>query len=303
MILDIDQDLREHVRYKDPLFPVEVWTGNYSMFPEGLMSSHWHNEIEFGVLISGKVDCYFNELHFTLKEGDCIFINSGILHYSRQKENFENSTMFTISFPHTLICGNINDTVYNKYYKPILESFVQAFIIDKNTESGRTIYNTLLKIYRLDDSELGYELDCIQLLNKIWKNVYIYIKEKDLSSYCYRSSSSLKNEIRSKLIISYIHDNFSKNIKIDDIARFVSISRSECFRSFKQFTEKTPINYINDYRLSQASKLLLETDYSVTDISNSCGFNSSSYFGKLFKEKYGLTPYKFRYKESSFNTT
>ena len=109
MILDIDQDLREHVRYKDPLFPVEVWTGNYSMFPEGLMSSHWHNEIEFGVLISGKVDCYFNELHFTLKEGDCIFINSGILHYSRQKENFENSTMFTLSFPHTLICGNIKD--------------------------------------------------------------------------------------------------------------------------------------------------------------------------------------------------
>lgn len=301
MILNIDHNLKEHVRYKDPSFLMEVWTGNYSRFPDGIMSSHWHNIFEYGIVISGEIECYLNELHFTLKEGDCVFLNSGILHYMRQKDNFENSTMFTVGFPHTLLCGNLDNTVYKKYFEPILESLVQGFKINKEVESGKRIIEILWRIYNLKDDGFAYELDCIQYISELWKNTCIYFNEVDLSSFQFRSKSSLRNELRSKLIISYIHKYFGENIKIDDIASYANVSRSECFRSFKLFTDKTPVEYINDYRLSQASKLLLETEDSIADIGSSCGFNSSSYFGKLFREKYEVSPLKFRTSHNNIN--
>ena len=60
------------------------------------------------------------------------------------------------------------------------------------------------------------------------------------------------------------------------------ISRSECFRYFKKFINKNPMEFTNEFRLSKASELLLETDKSIEFISSSCGFNSSSYFCKIF---------------------
>jgi len=54
------------------------------------------------------------------------------------------------------------------------------------------------------------------------------------------------------------------------------------------------VEYINEYRLTQAAILLLETDKAVSEISADCGFASASYFGKLFREKTGVSPGSFR---------
>ena len=54
------------------------------------------------------------------------------------------------------------------------------------------------------------------------------------------------------------------------------------------------LKYINNYRLEKAAELLKSTAYSITDISLECGFNNLSYFNKLFKRKYHLTPRDFR---------
>ena len=74
------------------------------------------------------------------------------------------------------------------------------------------------------------------------------------------------------------------------------LSRSECFRCFKQFTHKTPTEYINEYRLTHAVRMLTESSASISDISCACGFSSSSYFCKLFKKMYNVTPMQYRNK-------
>ncbi|HPJ00729.1 MAG TPA: helix-turn-helix transcriptional regulator [Enterococcus sp.] len=74
----------------------------------------------------------------------------------------------------------------------------------------------------------------------------------------------------------------------------MGVSRSECFRCFKKFTNKKPMEYINEYRLFQASKLLKLTPLSIEEITKKCGFSTSSYFGKQFKEVYGVTPLHYR---------
>ena len=62
----------------------------------------------------------------------------------------------------------------------------------------------------------------------------------------------------------------------------------------KEKTGKTPVEYLNGYRIEKASQLLLNSDQSVTEIAFSCGFNDLSYFIKTFKSQKGISPAKFR---------
>ena len=56
---------------------------------------------------------------------------------------------------------------------------------------------------------------------------------------------------------------------------------------------QTPLEYVMEYRLNTAKQLLDDTKMSITDISYHCGFSSNAYFGKIFREKYGMTPLQY----------
>lgn len=103
-----------------------------------------------------------------------------------------------------------------------------------------------------------------------------------------------RDKERAEEILAYIYAHYHEKITVDDIAKNLSLSRSECFRCFKLLMDKSLVEYINEYRLKKAAELLRETDKSVTEISNECGFENSSYFGKLFKDAFATTPFKYR---------
>lgn len=89
------------------------------------------------------------------------------------------------------------------------------------------------------------------------------------------------------------------DISIDDMAKTACISRTECFRCFREILNKTPSEYLNEYRLAMAATLLSDTDKTLSDICYSCGFKSPSYFGKRFKERSGMSPKKYREKSKT----
>lgn len=71
-------------------------------------------------------------------------------------------------------------------------------------------------------------------------------------------------------------------------------SRSQCFLRFKQYTGVSPVTYINDYRFAKAASLAGSTACNVTEICFACGFSDTSYFVKLFREKYGVPPLQYK---------
>lgn len=66
------------------------------------------------------------------------------------------------------------------------------------------------------------------------------------------------------------------------------------FPLFSSGFGKIPVGYLTEYRLSMATTMLANSERTLADISYSCGFNSASYFGKLFREQCGVTPKVFR---------
>ena len=100
-----------------------------------------------------------------------------------------------------------------------------------------------------------------------------------------------------KIVLKYIENNYMQKITIADIAATVDFSESHFMRYFKETMGTSFVDYLRDYRLTIASRLLTTSDSSILDIAAESGFENLSYFNRVFKQKYSMTPRQFR-KES-----
>jgi transcriptional regulator GlxA family with amidase domain len=96
------------------------------------------------------------------------------------------------------------------------------------------------------------------------------------------------------LIFKHINENFGQHISLDEISDLVSMTVPAFCRFFKKTTGKTFTKLVNEYRVVHATKLLFESQMSITDICYECGFNNFSHFNKLFKEFTGKSASKYR---------
>ena len=103
-----------------------------------------------------------------------------------------------------------------------------------------------------------------------------------------------------KHMVNFIYQNFQQQITLDEIAASVNVSRSKCCRLFQKYLNESPILFLKDYRLRKSCDLLLQSNYSITEIATMVGYNHLSYYSKIFLEKYGMTPHDYR-KEKTDN--
>lgn len=292
--IEVDPSQKEFLQYKDPNFLFEVWTDDYRYFVDKTLNCHWHHEFEFGVMLSGELDYTISGIHYTLKKGDCIFVNSDTMHMAKQVEKAggEHAVMYIIAFPASLLVSNMSSTIYLKYFQPMMGKTVPGLFISQEQEIGRDIAGVLQNIYELDEEDQGYELKCLGLVCRLWYNMLRYVEKNNPEILQFNANR--RSEERAKTILCFIRDNYSESISVIDMAKYANISKSECFRCFKQFTNKRPNEYLNDFRLTKAAQQLMETSDAVTDIALSNGFSNAAYFCKLFKAKYNITPTHYR---------
>ncbi|MGF7142630.1 AraC-like DNA-binding protein [Anaerotaenia torta] len=94
--------------------------------------------------------------------------------------------------------------------------------------------------------------------------------------------------------MDYIHNNYTYDIRISDIARFLCIDRTHLYKLFIRDTSQSPQEYLIRYRIKIARQLLAASDLSVSEIAYSCGFRDASSFNRHFKNHLHTTPLKYR---------
>lgn len=97
-----------------------------------------------------------------------------------------------------------------------------------------------------------------------------------------------------KRMIHYINENFGEKITLDAIAAAGQVSKSKCSSLFRTYIGLSPIDYVNEYRLGVSKSLLEKEDTPIADIAYTCGFTSQSYFTKLFRQSFHMTPREYR---------
>lgn len=104
--------------------------------------------------------------------------------------------------------------------------------------------------------------------------------------------------LKSDKIKQYIYRNFAQPLSLNDIAGHFYISPNYLCSVFKKETGYNLMKFINEYRLKQAAKLLLETEMKVNKIAELVGFPTPSYFSQRFRDYYGQSPENYRQKET-----
>jgi AraC-like DNA-binding protein len=95
-------------------------------------------------------------------------------------------------------------------------------------------------------------------------------------------------------IIDYINENYTEKITLKRLSDIGAISPAHLNKLFKSNFNVSPMQYINNFRISKAKELMMYSDFNITQISELVGFQSVHYFSRYFKNKERITPSEFR---------
>ena len=249
--------------------------------------AHMHDDIEIICVNKGSMTCCVENDDFSLQKGDICFINRKKLH--NLTANKEMSGHLVLIVNSSLLTQN--QDVYDKCILPILEDQDFGHVRFTGESSNAAEIEKLMKNlkYSLLNKEIGYELESIALLHQIFKYIYLAYINKDNK---YRLPN-INLQVQ-KNMLDFIETHYDEQITLDDIAFAGSVSRSQCSKIFKEFTNQSPINYLNSYRLEKSRDYLRNSDMSISEISRACGFSEQSYFNRLFLREFACKPLEYR---------
>ena len=255
-----------------------------------LVPLHWHAELEI-VLIkkgAGLISVDFDKR--TVSSGDIVFIRPGQLHsieqYSTRVMEYEN----IILKPELLISGE-TDLCARQFITPLMKGELRcAAFLTPAVPGYPEISDCISHIdYLCERQPNGYQLAVKGFLFQL---LFLLISHQQKKSAI--PALQTKSLEKIKTILKYVEEHYDEHITIDDMAALTFYSKSHFMKFFKAHMGTGFIEYLNDYRLTIAERLLRTSDASVLEIAEKSGFDNLSYFNRIFKRKYGQSPGKQR---------
>ena len=292
MALSVSTDLtdssgRELLEYGTPDFPAAFFYDDVRIVS---VAWHWHDELELNYVLEGSEQVTIGRDSFVLRAGEGYFCNSGILHKADALS--EICLQKCIVF-HPRLIGEESSLYYHKYAIPLLENAALTYV--RLTPEIPWQQEALSRIHDAwnagRDEPEGFEMTIRYLLGQVMLSV---VSNKDSLSAPARGSMQIRSENRVKKMIAYIESNYASQVTIGDIASSADISVSECLRCFRSVLKVTPVKFLNQYRIDKAASLLHDSELSIGEIAERCGFDDASYFTRSFKKARGCSPSLFR---------
>jgi len=255
---------------------------------------HWHDEMEFIYIKKGMGLVSVDFVPYEVHSGDIVIICPGQLHTIEQWQG-ESMEYENIIF-HLHLLGSLRpDPCWENYLSPILRR--QRSLPVRITRDFPYYGEAASCLDRIDQIRRTFP-DAYELLikGKLFELFFLLCSNQAASSALsaaapYRTQKSLE---KARLILKYVEQNYTEPLSIKGAAEACGMSQSHFMKFFKQTMGMPFTAYLNDYRLTMASRLLLSSDNSILTIAGDTGFNNLSYFNRIFKEKFGITPREFR---------
>ncbi len=298
------EDLQEIKKHGSPDFPLHVYENFLSALPDKQVAWHWHGEMEISYVVKGCASFYVDKKEFTVAAGQAILTNRNVLHAVFQKDN-QDCLFYSIVFSPSLLFNFSRTELVEKYYTPLTDSPTLNILLSGEYPDEQNMLSLIQKIIDVNiNGAVCYELLTKSYLYELWANLYKKYVSAKPSDNLERPISS--DELRVNQAIDFIEANFMTDITLEDIAGAIHISKSECCRCFKRVVHSSPVEYLIRFRILEASRKILcgsPDSHSMSQLAEAVGFNSTSYFTKLFKKYMAYTPTEYRkiYQENAVN--
>lgn len=248
---------------------------------------HYHPEYELTYILKGGGYRVVGNAHEHFSEGDLVLLGSNL--------------------PHTW-CGKLDsgapsEALVIQFSKELIEPFlklnesgpIQSLIhLSWRGLSFHVDQQLAAKLHSLaNTSGLESILSLLSILHHLSE-----VNSKPLTTENYHGIITKQFESRVNEVCAHLQHHFHEAISLKQVADLIYMSESNFCKFFKKATGTTFSDYVNDLRVTEACHMLLSTDKTISHIANTCGFESLSYFNRVFLKKKKHTPSAFRKREN-----
>lgn len=273
---------REEKKHGTFDFPIEFYHVGPT-HPRYEMSYHWHIEYEIIRILKGEFLMTIGEEEFLARAGDIIFVKGGLLHGGIPVKCMYECIVFNLDALMT------SSPAGDRLLKKIRDDSIQ--VLNHFPKPDPELMRITERMFgQMKTQAEGHELIVIGAFYEFFGYVLErrhYIITQDISTKEGRRIEHLKRALE------VIENSYPDCITLDDLAKAAGMNPKYFCRYFREMTHRTPIDYLNYYRIEQACFKLATSNSSIADVGMSCGFNDVSYFIKTFKKYKGMTPKKY----------
>ena len=260
-------------------FPIQLYSID-DKNPKYEMAHHWHESVEIIRIISGRLNMKLNNRFFCAGEGELIFVNPETVHGASP----ENCKYECIVFSTEILSSG------GKEERAFIENIENhVFAVNDHFDKNSIVKPAADSLFEAMKEEKGSFFIIAQLYS-----LFAVIMENKLYKKVSELGGSEKTNAKLRRVLSFIRQSYDKQISLEEMAFEADMSPKYFCAFFREMTGKTPVKYLNTYRVERAARKLISTDMPITDIAYGCGFNDLSYFIKTFKSIKGITPKAFR---------
>ena len=254
-----------------------------------IVPTHWHDEMELIYVKKGSGIITVDFEEYRLEAPALIIILPGQLHSIKQLEKDRMEYENIIFDPHMLISQK-SDMTNEYFFKPLLAGKIAIpSVINPDNSNYAEIITPIDACDSINATKpAGYQLYIKSMLFQ-----FFYILDSKCRDFEAKAGNRSNLE-KMKTVLKYVENNYADKITIAEIAKLVNFSESHFMRYFKETIGTSFIDYLKDYRLTMAARLLKSSDSQILNIAIDVGFDNLSYFNRSFKAKYGVTPRQYR---------
>ncbi|MDF2721041.1 MAG: AraC family transcriptional regulator [Paenibacillus sp.] len=252
---------------------------------------HWHDALEICYCLSGKGVFYFLDQEYDITAGDLIIVNNVERHTSKSYRGDPCSNLFLF-----FSASMLEQLDFNLLRPFIFDRKRFTHKIPAHLPVAKQIGALIMQMK--DEQQLkqpGY--------GPLMKSLLLHICSLLLRHYHVETSGVWQNFYAKyatiRTAIDYIHAHFHENIQLDDVAKAMSLSSSRARHLFAEVMGDGFKTYLTHLRIKTAQRLLVQTELSIEDIYEQCGFQSASSFYREFQKLVKETPLSYKKRQCS----
>ena len=256
---------------------------------------HFHDEYEIYYLVEGERFYFIGQHTYHINKGSLVFINRNEIHKTGMgQSSYHDRILIELTEePFASFFGQLGDLDLREFFKS------HSGVMNIDPKEQPYVENLFLSIQSEIHRKLpGYRLNVRMKLAQL----LIYADRYEESHRAVPTkASSVARHRKVDEVADYIISHYSEPLSLEDLAGHFYVNKCYLSRIFKEVTGFTVNEYINVHRINKAQQLLTETGLSITDIAAECGYESLTYFEKVFKTYREISPLKYRsnYREST----
>jgi len=248
---------------------------------------HYHPEYELTIILQSEGIRYVGNSMENFEAGDLVLLGPNLPHCWKNTPDSEGpASSIVVQWPEQFLGNGWLDVAEFKSIKRLFQLAGQGIRFDQEVSARvNPMLTEMLEMQPM--ARLMKFLEVLELLAAV-KNTHFLCEQGFAYPLNYEDNQRINT------VYNYIREHYSERITLAVLSGLVHMSEEAFSRFFSRIMQKPLFTFLNEYRINMASKMLIETDMQVAEISFACGYESPPFFFRQFRKFGGMTPAAYR---------